>query len=176
MGDLVYYVAMSLDGFIADQSGGVSWLDEYQASGEDYGYREFYQNRDSLLMGSKTYAQILTFGEWPYPDKPTWVMTQQQWVTCQEGIILTPQTPEGVLTEIHNHGFQKTWLVGGSTLARSFCQLGLVTEYILSIMPCLLGAGIPLLAAEASLKTLRLKDQKHFSSGVVQLRYAANAH
>lgn len=67
MTKVVLYVATSQDHFIADSSGGVSWLPqtEEETGGEDFGYRAFYDSIDALAIGRKTYEQILTFGDWP---------------------------------------------------------------------------------------------------------------
>ena len=61
---LIYYVASSLDGYIADENGGVDWLPD-PVEGEDFGYGEFYDGIDALLMGRRTYDQVRGFGDWP---------------------------------------------------------------------------------------------------------------
>jgi hypothetical protein len=70
MPEIVYYVAASLDGYIATTEGKVDWLSAFEGTEEDYGYAEFYSTVDALLLGSRTYEQILAFGEWPYSGKP----------------------------------------------------------------------------------------------------------
>ena len=60
MGEIILFVASSLDGFIADKNGNVSWLDHYQIKNQDYGYSEFLQGIDIIVMGSKTFEQLLT--------------------------------------------------------------------------------------------------------------------
>ena len=74
MARIVYYVAASLDGFIADSAGGVDWLPSGESN--DYRYAEFYAGVEALVMGRRTYDQALSFGEWPYPGKPAYVFTQ----------------------------------------------------------------------------------------------------
>ena len=76
--EIVYYVACSLDGFIATRDAGVDWLSTVEAEGEDYGYREFFDGVDAMLMGSRTYEQVLGFGQWPYGDKRCVVFSQRQ--------------------------------------------------------------------------------------------------
>jgi dihydrofolate reductase len=63
--EVVYYVAASLDGFIATPDGGVGWLEPFE--GEDYGYAAFYASGDALLMGRRTFEKTLALGPWPYP-------------------------------------------------------------------------------------------------------------
>lgn len=67
---LIYYVATSLDGFIARPDGSVDWLDRFAEGGNDHGYNGFYQGIDGLLMGRGTYDIVRGFGDWPYPGKP----------------------------------------------------------------------------------------------------------
>ena len=66
MPEVVYYVATSLDGYIATPEGSVDWLSTFEGTEEDYGYAEFYSTVDALLLGSRTYEQNLAFGEWAY--------------------------------------------------------------------------------------------------------------
>jgi hypothetical protein len=66
------YIATSLDGFIAEPDGGVDWL----FTDDDYGYTAFFGSVEALVMGRHTYEQVLGFGEWPYEDRPTYVLTR----------------------------------------------------------------------------------------------------
>jgi len=68
MSKLILYVALSVDGYIADADGGVDWLPQGEG-GEDYGYYDFYEGIATTIMGSATYEQVLGFGPFPYPDK-----------------------------------------------------------------------------------------------------------
>jgi dihydrofolate reductase len=64
------YIACSLDGFIARENGSIDWLTEYENSPKtDYGYSEFYKSIGPVLMGRKTYEQVLGFEDWPYGKK-----------------------------------------------------------------------------------------------------------
>ena len=72
MSEVILYIAVSLDGFIAPPNGSVDWLDEKRfqdgvGEDEDFGYKSFLKNVDLIVMGRKSYDQILDFGEWPYP-------------------------------------------------------------------------------------------------------------
>lgn len=64
------YIACSLDGYIAREDGSIDWLTKYEINPEtDYGYSEFYASIGTVLMGRKTYEQVLGFGDWPYEEK-----------------------------------------------------------------------------------------------------------
>lgn len=81
MRELVLYIAMSLDGFIADSEGGVDWLHGHEdGSDGDGSYPEFIKDIDTVLMGWNTYHQVtseLSPGEWPYAGLETWVFTHR---------------------------------------------------------------------------------------------------
>ena len=158
--EIVYYVAASLDGFIATPDGGIDWLKPFENTGEDYGYGEFYASIEAVLMGRKTYEQCLQFPEWPYAGKPYWVFSRA-----------TGNTASSVVAEMKGRGIRRAWLVGGGKLAAAFRAEGLITEYIVSVIPVLLGSGIPLFDGAAPAETLRLVGTKNYESGIVQLRY-----
>lgn len=171
MTQLIYYVAVSLDGFIAPPDESVDWLSSYNAGGEDYGFGEFYNTVDALIEGSKTYEQALTFSEWPHPGKPCWVVTSRKFESKQPEVHFTSDTPAELIHHVSSQGHKRIWLVGGSRLAASFRAAGLITEYVLSIVPVFLGAGRPLFASGGPIENLRLADSKAYPSGLVQVRY-----
>lgn len=171
MTHLIYYVAVSLDGFIASPDGSVDWLAPYNASGEDYGFWEFYETVDALIEGSKTYEQALSFGEWPHPGKPCWVVTSRKFELKHPEVHFTSATPVDLIRYVAAQGHQRVWLVGGSQLAASFRAAALITEYVLSIVPVFLGAGKPLFACSSPVENLRLVESKTYPSGLVQVRY-----
>jgi dihydrofolate reductase len=159
--EIVYYVAASLDGFIATPDGGIDWLQPFENTGEDYGYAEFYASVEAVLMGRKTYEQCLQFPEWPYAGKPYWVLSSAN-----------GNTPSKVVAEMRSRGLRRAWLVGGGKLAAAFRSERLITEHIVSVIPVLLGAGIPLFDGPAPREDLKLLGTKAYDTGIVQLRYA----
>lgn len=171
MFEIVYYVAASVDGFIATPDGGVDWLSVVEAEGEDYGYQEFYDSVDSLIMGSGTYAFVLRHGEWHYPGKPCRVMTSRQLPVISADVTLATGSPEQVVIDLQDKGCRRAWLVGGGRLAGAFRAAGLITEYIISHIPVTLGSGIPLLVGDHEVEELEIADSKSFESGLVQTRY-----
>jgi dihydrofolate reductase len=171
--DIVYYVAASLDGYIAPSDGGVEWLAPFENSDEDYGYAEFYASVEAVLLGRATFEQSLTFGDWPYPDKACWVFTHGAHVPPIPNVTFTDRPPARFVTELEARGICRAWLVGGGALAASFRAQGLISEYIVSVIPVVLGAGIPLFDGPGPQERLQLKSSQSFSSGIVQMRYVA---
>lgn len=171
------YIALSLDGYIADRNGGVGWLDNNVDAAEgDYGYAEFYASVAALAMGRTTYEQVLGFGEWPY-DKPTYVFSHDPpegehphatFVTDPAGFVADAPWGEG---DPGSGPRQALWLVGGGKLVAAFRAADLIDEYVLTVLPVLLGDGLPLFPGEQPQASLQLEEVQHWPSGVVQLLY-----
>lgn len=172
MTEIVYYVATSLDGYIATLGDGIDWLDNFNVEGEDYGYAAFYDAIDALVMGRRTYEKVVSFGEWVYPGKPCWVCSQQALKPAAPEVTVTAASPSEVVAELQSRNLRRVWLVGGGALATAFSSSGLLNEYILSVMPIVLGSGIPLLTSSDQRRSLQLLTSKTYPNGVVQLHYA----
>jgi len=168
---ITYYVAVSLDGFIATADGGVDWLAPYEGTGEDYGYKAFYEPLDVLLLGSRTYEQALSFGEWPYRGKTCWVFSKRQLEAIDPGVRVMDKSPREVVAELDEGQYKNAWLVGGAALAGSFRSQGLIDEYIITIIPTILGGGIPLFTPPGPSEALKLVSSERYESGLVQLKY-----
>ncbi|WP_026078915.1 dihydrofolate reductase family protein [Pseudomonas nitroreducens] len=168
---LIYYVAASLDGYIARPDGSVDWLEGYGSETDDQGYSAFYTSIDGLLMGRATYLHCLDAGRWPYPDKPTLVMTRSNHLPrATPQVEMQHYAPIDALESLEARGCERIWLVGGGSLAGNFLAAGLLDEVIVSIIPHLLGAGIPLFSIGLE-QRLQLLEQRSFPSGIVQMRY-----
>ena len=172
MVEVIYSVASSFDGYIATTDGGVDWLSRFHARGEDHGAAELHASIDALLLGSHTYEFALKLGHWPTPDKPSWVFTKRALHVLHPSITLTSESPAEVMVHLDARGVHRVWLMGGGQLAASFHTEGLISRYIVSVFPVLLGSGIPFLAPHSgSEDALRLVAAKPFKSGIVQLTY-----
>jgi dihydrofolate reductase len=164
---LVYYVASSLDGYIADENGDVDWLPEPE-DGDDFGYHEFYAGVDALLMGRRTYDQVKGWGEWPYPGKPCRVVTRRPLDDPPEGVEAITGTAHDVREHFLDAGFETTWLVGGAELAELFREEGMIDEWIVHIVPRTLGRGVPLFGGPED--NLEIIGAQQRGRGLVELR------
>lgn len=131
MTKVVLYVATSQDHFIADSSGGVSWLPqtEEETGGEDFGYRAFYDSIDALAIGRKTYEQILTFGDWPYPGKDSYIFTSHPLTSLYPDVVIVRDSISGFFTGLEKKNLGTLWLVGGNELTEAFYSLDKIDEY-----------------------------------------------
>ena len=143
---ITYYVATSLDGFIAREDGDVSWLDDMNIDMSDTGYDDFFAGIDGLAMGRNTYDFVFNYGSWPYGDKPTWVCTSSELETLEGANLRIVKTADDVVKEARSEGLKHLWLAGGGKLASSFLERGLLTHLSISEMPVRLESGIPLFA------------------------------
>jgi dihydrofolate reductase len=171
MNNIILYIAISLDGFIADKEGSVDWLPHPKddAELEAVGYKELMSRIDTILMGSRSYKQILGFGDWGWPDKQTYVFTSQGLKSDNAYISITHDNPLEFMAKLKDHKSGKDiWLLGGAQLVRSFAKVDLIDEIILTIVPQTLGAGIPL---GLTFENFDLKTEKALIDGMVQKVY-----
>lgn len=172
MSKIILYVASSLDGFIAGRNGDISWLDAYQVEGEDYGYSEFLKTIDVIVMGSKTYEQVLSFGSWPYEGFKTYVMTKRQLKSVDKvEVDFYSGDLDSFVAGIKRESRKNIWLVGGASLAQSFLERGFIDEIVISIIPVILGDGISLFGHMQRDFRLELIRSGSYNNGIVKLHY-----
>ncbi len=177
MGRMIYYVAMSLDGYIADDAGGVEWLEQVPMDGEDIGYEAFYQTLGAVVMGAATYEQILSFGleRYPYPNVESVVMTSRQLPQPEGGQVRFSNEPlAAVVSDLKERHDKDIWLVGGGRLAAAAEDSGLIDLYEVTVIPRLLRAGVSLFAPRAGgsdIRALRLVEHQVLRNGMVRLKY-----
>jgi dihydrofolate reductase len=165
---VILYIATSVDGFIAYPDGNIDWL----LTDEDYGYLKFYESVDTLLMGRRTYDQILGFGPWPYGEKETYVFTASPPAKAPSGAIHFVSTDAvEFVQKVRQNALGAIWLVGGADLATTFQQAGLITEMIISVHPRLLGQGIALFHSMFIERPLKLLNSRTWPNGLCQLHY-----
>lgn len=162
-----FFVASSLDGYIARTDGSIGWL----FHDADYGYAEFYAGIDTVVMGRATYELALALGPYPFSGKKTCVFSRSRVGTRDEHAEFIAGDVRAFVAGLRAQPGRDIWLVGGAKLAREFLTADLIDEYIVSIHPVLLGSGIPLFPAGGRETVLRFEGVRTFPSGLVQVRY-----
>lgn len=174
------HMAASLDGFIARRDGSVDWLetsDEFR-DGETMDpeiVNAFLERIDCYVMGSRTYETAFGFDSkglgWPYGDKPTFVLTHRDLPRKRDSV----EFHQGDLAHfVHEHlrpNFRSIWFVGGGALSAECLRLGLADEIRYSILPVLIGDGIPFFDKLDRDVALHLAEMKAYRNGMVELRY-----
>lgn len=105
---IVLFIASSLDGFIAKTDGSVDWL----FTDNDYGYNEFFASVDTVIMGRKTYAQILEFGAYPYEGTQGFVLTRTSTAERDENVTFIGENIPGLIDTLRQSPGKNIWLVG----------------------------------------------------------------
>jgi dihydrofolate reductase len=171
------YVATSLDGFVARTDGSLDWLDEANSAvpeNEDCGFRAFMELVDVLVMGRKTYEKVLSFGQWPYGETPVVVLSRNR-ISFPPGLpdIVThsAETPEELLKRFSGGGVRHIYIDGANTIQR-FLAKDLVDEITVTIIPVILGNGLPLFAPTADDIRLAHMHTTVYDFGYIQTTYA----
>jgi dihydrofolate reductase len=167
MRKVVLFIATSLDGYIADTSGGVDWL----FTDQDYGYTVFLETIDSVIMGRTTYEQILSFGEYPYSSKTGFVFSETRSGDRDENVEFVSGDVKSFVENLRQSPGKDIWLIGGGKLVRSFVQENLIDMFIIYVHPIILGAGISLFPSPLSTTHLTFQKSQAFDTGLVQLVY-----
>lgn len=171
---ITLYIATSVDGYIADVEGSVDWLEEFHsesATDEDVeGFSDFFETVDCLVMGATTYEQVLGFGEWPYGDTPTYVVTHRNLSPATEAVQFVDGGIAELVPELRGQ-YEHVWVVGGAQLAQAFLQHQELDTLRLSFIPVLLGDGIPLFGGDYEKQRLRLVETSTHDSGIAEHHY-----
>jgi dihydrofolate reductase len=170
---------MSLDGFIAEPEEKLEWLIGFDGpgyAGTDAGpvsesFPAFMAGVGALVMGSKTYEFILD-QEWAYADMPVWVMTTRDLPRVEDASGLA--FASGSVAALHDEmvaaaGGKDLWVVGGGVLASQYVAAGLLDLVRLTVVPTILGAGLPLFAEPVP--PMKLLGSTPFDSGMIELSY-----
>lgn len=167
MRKLILYIATSLDGKIARRDGAIDWLPD--PSSEDYGYQEFYDSIDTVIMGYNTYEVCLGLGDWYYRDKASYIFSRHPDREVLPDVQLVTDDPVAFVRELKAREGKDIWLVGGGEINTLLHDAGLIDEYILAYIPLILGEGIELLPAVTRQENLKLAQHAIYENGVVMM-------
>ena len=170
---LVLYISMSLDGFIATKEDGLSWLSTVHVEGEDYGYEAFNDTVDTYIVGRRTYEIVLGMTGGVFPPATMhqcYVITQQE-RSAENGVTFYNGSIEELVNELKKQEGKNIYCDGGAQIVQLLLQKNLIDEYIISIIPILLGDGKRLFLGDSPLTKLKLIESKNYESGLVQVRY-----
>lgn len=168
------FIATSLDGFIADENGGIDWLHTIpNPNGDDMGYEHFISNIDALIMGRNTFETVCSFDiEWPY-EKPVFVLSNSLDKIprkYEDHAQLVKGQLKDVVSQIHQLGHHNLYIDGGTTI-QNFLKEDLIDEMTITLIPILLGTGIPLFSALEKPLNFECAESTIFLKKVVQNRF-----
>jgi dihydrofolate reductase len=170
----IVFIATSLDGCIADKDGGLDWLQSMpNPDNLDFGWADFFDRIDALVMGRKTFEKVCSFDcDWPY-SKPVFVLSNSM-KSIPEGYKGKAETIKGSLSEIlesiHQKGYKHLYIDGGVTV-QSFLKEDLIDEMIITVIPILLGDGIQLFGELPKPMEFEYVKTEVFLNAIVQNHY-----
>jgi dihydrofolate reductase len=170
------YCATSLDGFIARRDGDLSWLDRANAKvppGTDLGFYTFLATVDAIVMGRASYEKVLTLGPWPYGDTRVVVLSRRPLAiepALAGKVTASSEEPAPLRDRLAAEGARRLYIDGGVTVQR-FLAAGLIDDLQITIIPVVIGDGLPLFGAVPADVVLELVDVAHFAFGYVRVRY-----
>ena len=137
---LRYSVAMSLDGFIADENGGYEWIVMDPA----IDFASYAEKTDTLIMGRATYELGEEASAW-WHGKKTYVVSTTLDPAEHTEVTIVSKDVEKTVAKLKAEPGKDIWLFGGGVLFRTLLEAGLVDRVEVGVIPVLLGQGIPLL-------------------------------
>lgn len=167
------YIAVSLDGYIADSGGKVDWLNGQDRDGENIGtYSAFVKDVDTVVMGWNTYHQVATElspNEWVYSPLTSYIITHRA-LPSTENLKFVQDDPCSVVQRLKRESGRGIWICGGAGIIHPLVRAGLIDEYYISIIPTLLGSGIRLWGeTDQEIKLKLVRTQSY--NGITELVY-----
>jgi dihydrofolate reductase len=168
---VILYIATSLDGYIAKPGDDLTFLSMVEKEGEDYGYADFVNTTDAVIVGRKTYDKVLSMGfDFPHADKDAYVITR----TARESIgnvKFYTGKPEVLVALLKSQKGKNIFVDGGAEIVNELLKADLIDEFYISVIPVLLGDGVRLFKDGRPELPLKLLSAKHFTKGLTQLHF-----
>ncbi|GGC23430.1 diacylglycerol kinase [Parapedobacter defluvii] len=167
------FIAMSLDGYIAKPNDDLSFLKLVEKEGEDYGYAEFTDTIDTLIIGRKTYDYVLKeIGSSHYDNgqRDVYVITRNQRPNIGRTTFYTGNLA-GLAKRLKSENGKNIYCDGGAEVINELLKHDLIDEFIISVIPVLLGNGTRLFKDGRPEQTLELIAAKTYDTGLTQLHY-----
>jgi dihydrofolate reductase len=175
---IIVSLATSADGFIARPDGSVDWLDRPVPKGS-YGMGAFYKSIDTILWGRKTYDMALRFQEKGVAGSAFDTSVKNYVFThtpppsaAPKGVEFVSEPVKAFAARLRAKKGKDIWMMGGGGVIASFLDDGEIDEFILSVVPVMIGEGIPLLTPRHRTVPLKLIASTKFADGVVKLHYS----
>jgi dihydrofolate reductase len=163
---------MSLDGFIAGPMGEADWIEMDPAVDAAAFFKALYAQFDIVVMGRKTFELV----GGPIDGMPTYVFSRTLSPEAYKDVTVLADDGIARLAELRAEDGKDIWLFGGGVLLGSLASAGLVDGFELSVMPVLLGTGIPLISGNTERVKLKLVSEEHTPAGILSLKYDVDHH
>lgn len=165
---------MSLDGYIATKDNSLDFLSLVEKENEDYGYFDFVKSVDTVIIGRKTYEKVIDMGyEYPHTDKDVYIITRTEKPSIGNFKFYTGELTK-LVADIKCQSGKNIYCDGGAEIVNELLKNNLIDEFIISVIPVLLGEGIKLFNDGRPELRLKLISTKQFEKGLTQLHYVTN--
>ncbi|WP_367209655.1 dihydrofolate reductase family protein [Sphingobacterium sp. R2] len=167
------FIAMSLDGYIAKPNDDLSFLKLVEKEGEDYGYTEFMCQIDTIIVGRKTYDYVVReIGTSHYDNgqRDVYVITRTEKPQVGRTIFYTGDLIE-LVAQLKSLAGKNIYCDGGAEVINAFLKCGLIDDFVISVIPILLGNGTKLFKDGRPEQALQFMTSKVFDTGLIQLHY-----
>lgn len=157
------FIAMSLDGYIADTKGQIDFLNTISQAEVDTTYEDFIETIDTVILGSTTYLQViqeLSPDDYPYKDMKSYVLSRQDHLPLKEKVTVVNEPVTDLVTRLKKQGTGDIWIIGGSSIINPLIEGKVIDDYHISITPHLLGTGIPLFTPKNNFTALHLRSHQ----------------
>jgi dihydrofolate reductase len=169
---IIVHIAMSADGFIARPDGNLDWLTNRPAPKGFYGLPQFTRTVDAKIVGRKTFDLSVKMGAHFSARDVHYVFSRQPPPpSVPAGVRFVTQPIRPFAEQMRARAGKNIWMMGGGEIIASFLDEGAIDEFVITVVPTLIGEGIPLIAPRHREVPLRLRSTKAFPDGVVQLHY-----
>jgi dihydrofolate reductase len=170
---VIVQIAVSADGYIARPDGDLAWLTERRMPKDMYGMDKFVRSIDTKLLGRKTYDVSLQMGATFSASDPHYVFARQPPpASIPKGVEFVSKPIPVFAKQLRETKGKDIWMMGGGDIIASFLDAGEIDEFLIAVIPILIGEGIPLIAPRHRDVPLRLLSVRKFADGVVQLHYS----
>ncbi|WP_047684623.1 MULTISPECIES: dihydrofolate reductase family protein [Xenorhabdus] len=171
MSKLVYYVAATMDGYIATENHELGWLETFTLSEDATPYEKFYQSIGAAIIGARTYEWIMKniSGHWPYQNIPSFILSSRNLsIPAEINAVVTHDSAHQIVTKAKAAAKGKdVWLIGGGKTAAFFADAGELQQLFITTVPVFLGSGIRVLPVSRSIQAIP-NQQRFLSSGVIE--------
>lgn len=168
---VILYIATSLDGYIAKPNDDLSFLSIVEQEGEDYGYADFVKMVDAVIVGRKTYEKVISMGfDFPHKNKDAYIITRTPKQNVDSVKFYTGNL-KILVDKLKSENGKNIFCDGGAEIVHELLKENLIDEFIISVIPILVGNGTKLFKDGRPELKLKLVSTKQFEKGLTQLHY-----
>lgn len=170
---LISFIATSLDGYIAKPNDDLSFLSLVEKEGEDYGYKEFTDIIDTIIVGRRTYDYVfreIGTSHYDNGERNVYVITRTERPNVGRTTFYTGSLID-LVQQLKSEEGKNIYCDGGAEIIHELLKNDLIDEFIISVIPVLVGNGTRLFKDGRPEQQLEFVSVKTYDTGLTQLHY-----